>query len=159
MTAGRRRSLSDPLLLHATCVSLDRCGVLIRGPSGSGKSDLALRLIDRGALLVADDLTAIRRRGAGLVARLPPGAPAAARGRIEVRGIGLLPVPAAAEARLRLVVELAPAAGIERLPAPETADYLGVCLPLLRMDAFTAAAAAKVRLAARAFAGFIMPPS
>jgi HPr kinase/phosphorylase len=129
--------------LHATCVALGDRGVLITGPSGSGKSDLALRLIDGGAKLVADDLTTLRAQGDSLIALAPP----RLAGKIEVRGIGIMTVPSVHEVRLALEVALAPSAAIERLPEPETSDYLGVTLPRVQLDPFTASAAAKVRLA------------
>jgi len=145
--------------VHGTCVVLDGVGVLIRGPSGSGKSDLALRLIDGGARLVADDLTELRRRGAGVVAAAPPGTPAAARGRIELRGAGILPVPSAAEATLGLVLDLVRPDQVERLPEPAAWTCLGVALPVLALDPFAASAAAKVRLVLRTLPGGIMPPA
>ncbi|MEX0696578.1 MAG: hypothetical protein WD099_03470 [Dongiaceae bacterium] len=145
--------------VHGTCVVLDGIGVLIRGPSGSGKSDLALRLIDGGARLVADDLTELRRRGAGVVAAAPAGAAAAARGRIELRGAGILPVPSAAEAMLGLVLDLVRPDQVERLPAPAAWTCLGVALPVLALDPFAASAAAKVRLVLRTLPGGIMPPA
>jgi serine kinase of HPr protein (carbohydrate metabolism regulator) len=129
--------------LHATCVALGDRGVLITGPSGSGKSDLALRLIDEGAKLIADDLTTLRAEDGHLLALAPP----RLSGKLEVRGIGIMPVPSAPQARLALEVALAPSAEIERLPEPETAQYLGVTLPRVTLDPVTASAAAKVRLA------------
>jgi HPr kinase/phosphorylase len=129
--------------LHATCVALGDRGVLITGPSGSGKSDLALRLIDGGAKLVADDLTTLQTADGGLLALAPP----RLAGKIEVRGIGILSVASAPKVRLALEVALLPSAEIERLPEPQTAQYLGVALPRVTLDPFTASAAAKVRLA------------
>src|SRR3546814_14236208 len=69
--------------VHATTVALDGTGVLLRGPAGSGKSDLALRLIDQGARLVADDRTALALEGGRIIAR----APETIAGRTEVRGL------------------------------------------------------------------------
>jgi len=132
------------LLLHATTVALDGRAILITGPSGSGQSDLARRLIDGGARLVADDQTLVRRRGTILVAR----APATIAGRIEVRGIGIVTVPDLDEAPLGLQVDLVAAATIERLPEPEMRSILGVPVPVLRLAPFEASAAAKLRLAA-----------
>jgi len=134
---------SNETMLHATCVALGDRGVLITGPSGCGKSDLALRLIDEGAKLVADDLTTLRAENGGLLALAPP----RLAGKIEVRGIGIMPVPSTPRARLAVEVALAPSAEIERLPEPETSQYLGVTLPRVTLDPFTASAAAKVRLA------------
>ncbi|MFM2042306.1 MAG: HPr kinase [Pseudomonadota bacterium] len=135
--------------LHATCVSLAGAGVLLRGPSGSGKSDLALRLIDGGALLVADDQVILEMRGGALRAR----APERLAGYLEVRGIGLLPVPHAPDVRLVLVADLtAPGAEVERLPDPATVDLLGRSVPRIALDPFAASAPAKLRLALRAAA-------
>jgi serine kinase of HPr protein (carbohydrate metabolism regulator) len=134
--------------LHASCVAIGGRGVLIRGRPGAGKSDLALRLIDAGARLVADDRVAVARRGDTLVAT----APRAIRGLIEARGLGILAVRPAARARLRLIVDLVPAGRVARLPRPATRTILGVRLPRLALAAFEASAAAKVRLAVRAAA-------
>lgn len=152
-------------LVHGTCVALEQdgrpVGVLLRGVSGSGKSDLALRLIDRGARLVADDQCEIGRHeapgGPYLVAR----APAAIAGRIEVRGVGIVEVPVLSEVRLALVVDLTPPADIERLPAETTEALLGVALPRLSLDPSAPSAPAKLRTAlqARARASVSSPPS
>ncbi|MHA1114324.1 MAG: HPr kinase/phosphorylase, partial [Alphaproteobacteria bacterium] len=85
-------------LVHATCVSLWGAGILLRGPSGSGKSDLALRLIDGGAVLVADDQVSLELRDGGLFASPP----AATAGKLEVRGVGIVTVPFDEEAPMRL---------------------------------------------------------
>lgn len=129
--------------IHATCVALNGRGVMLCGPSGSGKSDLALRLIDGGAQLVADDRVCLSAGGGRLTAH----APEALRGLLEVRGLGPLRLPAATAADVALVVELCPGQPIERLPDPATARFSGVALPCLRLDPFEASAAAKVRLA------------
>ena len=150
--------MTDHLFIQATCVAIEGLGVLLRGPSGSGKSDLALRLIDGGAKLVADDGIELRRQGDRLFARLPPGAPEAVRGRIELRGLGILPAPVVAEAPLDLVIDLAAVESLERLPEPLTIELLGVALPLLRLSAREPSAAAKVRLAVRAGPRSIIPP-
>ena len=150
--------VADRLCVQATTVALDGCALLLRGPSGSGKSDLALRLVDGGAVLVADDLTLLIRAGGRLMARLPESAPPETRGRLEVRGIGLLPVPTIETAPVGLVVELRPQAEIERLPEPARWHCLGLDLPVVSLDPSTPSAAAKLRLVARAGTGFIMPP-
>ena len=131
-------------LVHATCVRLGAAGVLLLGPSASGKSDLGLRLIDGGATLVADDQVLVEAASGTLLARAPPNLP----GKIEVRGIGLIHVPVAPRVLLALAVDLDPAALGERLPRPERWQCEGLAIPLVRMDAFAASAAAKVRLAA-----------
>jgi serine kinase of HPr protein (carbohydrate metabolism regulator) len=146
------------LFIQATCVVVEGAGVLLRGPPGSGKSDLALRLIDGGARLVADDGVELRRHGADVIARLPPAAPDSLRGRIEARGLGIAPVPSIAESRLDLVIDLVAPEAVERLPEPETANLLGIELPLLRLAALEPSAPAKVRLAVRGGPGSIIPP-
>lgn len=131
--------------IHGTCVAVDGAGVLLCGPSGSGKSDLALRLIDGGALLVADDLTRLVRQGGGLLAL----APKRLAGRMEVRGLGIVALPHLRRARLALIVDLVAPEAIERLPQTRTRSHLGLAVPLIRLDPFEASAPAKVRLAAR----------
>lgn len=129
-----------------TCIDVDGAGVLLRGPSGAGKSDLALRLIDAGARLVADDMVELRRDRQRLVAS----APAAIAGLLEVRGFGPTAVSSVAGSDLALVVDLVTADAIERLPAPAYATLLGLRRPILELAPFEASAAAKVRLVARA---------
>jgi serine kinase of HPr protein (carbohydrate metabolism regulator) len=134
--------------IHATTVEIGGVGVLLRGPSGSGKSDLALRLLDAGARLVADDRTFLRREGGRVVAS----APATIAGRLEVRGIGIMTVPAVDAAVVGLVVDLV-AGPVERLPELCSVRLLEVDFPLVRLAPFEASAVAKLRLAARALAG------
>lgn len=127
--------------VHGTAVAIGTSGVLLRGPTGCGKSDLALRLIDRGAALVADDRTALFLVGNGIVAR----APKAIRDKMEVRGIGIVRVRSQPETELHLVVDLD--GTTERLPERETTAILGVPLRLLRLPAFESSTPAKIRLA------------
>ncbi|HXA71186.1 MAG TPA: HPr kinase/phosphatase C-terminal domain-containing protein [Stellaceae bacterium] len=131
------------ILVHGTTVALEGEGVLLRGPSGGGKSDLALRLIDGGARLIADDQTELARVADGLLAR----SPASIAGRMEVRGIGILRVPTVPSALLRLVIDLVAPDRVERLPEPQFCDYLQCSLPLLALAPFEASAPAKIRLA------------
>ena len=116
-------------------MSRDGDGVLLIGPSGSGKSDLALRLLGRGFSLVADDRVDIED---GVAAP-----PAALAGLLEVRGLGIVRLPYAATARLALVAELGPAA--DRLPEP--GRHAGLGLPLIRLDPAAASAPERVALA------------
>jgi serine kinase of HPr protein (carbohydrate metabolism regulator) len=132
--------------VHGTAVALGGDGILLRGPSGSGKSDLALRLIDEGAQLVADDQTELRLVDGGIRMTAPP--PIA--GQLEVRGLGLLRVPSVRSASLRLVVDLAAAGEIERLPEPKHCAIFGLSLPRIAVTPFEASATAKLRLALRA---------
>lgn len=115
-------------------------GVLIRGASGAGKSDLALRLIGQpGWRLVADDYAHVFASGDALYAT----APVAIAGRIEARGAGLLAVCRRDLVRLVLVVELTDEA-LERLPEPDRAMIEGVALPMVRLNPFEESAAQKV---------------
>jgi len=141
--------MTEPLLVHGTTVAIDGRGVLLRGPSGAGKSDLALRLIDAGARLVADDQSILRRDGEAVLA----GAPATISGLIEVRGIGLLRLDALTEARLALVADLVAPEAVERLPEPRSETILGISLPCVALAPFEASAPAKLRLALAAASG------
>lgn len=133
--------MSAPQLRQATCVAIGGRGVLLEGPPGSGKSTLALELIDRGARLVGDD-GVLLTRAEGLVLAAP--APAIA-GLIEVRNVGLVPLPACT-APVALWLRLAPDAPryVERA---EAADLLGCRVPRLWFDPVVPAAAIRVELA------------
>jgi len=138
------------MLVHGTAVALAGAGVLMRGPSGSGKSDLALRLVEGGALLVADDQTELWPTEGAVLLR----APTILAGRLEVRGLGILRMPSIAEAPLKLVLELVAPERVERLPDPEFCQYFQCDIPLLRLAPFEISAASKVRLALR---GLVAP--
>lgn len=128
--------------IHASTVAVDGRAVLISGPSGSGKSDLTLRLLDRGFTLVSDDQTIVRRDGDRLLASPPP----QIAGKLEVRGIGIMEMQAQSDVAVALLVELT--SDIQRLPDDSREHtVLGVPLPLVSIDAMTASAAAKVALA------------
>ncbi len=117
----------DGAVLHASCVAVCGRAVLIRGASGSGKSGLALELMALGAGLVADDRTRLWRREAALMAD----APAALRGRIEAREVGILGAPAAGPAEVALVVDMDTSES-DRLPPIREVRILDVRLPLVR---------------------------
>ncbi len=140
--------MTDTLLRHATAVAIEGEAVLLRGPPGSGKSDLALRLIDGGAQLVADDQTLLRRAGSRVVASAPP----AISGLIEIRGIGILRVDPAEAAPLFLIADLAASGAIERLPEGRCEAVLGVEVPLITLAPFEASAPTKLRFLRRALA-------
>jgi HPr kinase/phosphorylase len=140
--------VTDSLLVHATAVAIDGAAVLLRGPPGSGKSDLALRLIDGGARLIADDQAVLLRREGRIWVR----APATIAGLIEVRGVGILRLDPLDEAPLALVVGLIPAAEVERLPEPRCETIFGLAIPFLALAPFEASAVAKLRLALRTLA-------
>jgi len=133
--------------LHATAVAIGGKGVLLFGPPGSGKSDLALRLIDRGAILIADDRVVID------IAADPPrlSAPAAIAGLIEVRGVGLMRMPhlSAVPARLAVRLDVTP----DRLPESAVYRLGGSAIAELRLAAFEASAPLKVELAVARLAG------
>lgn len=144
-----------PIQIHGTCVEIAGTGVLLRGQPGSGKSDLALRLVDRGARLVADDRVTIEAGPDGLIATAAP----SIAGLIEVRGLGIARVTNVDRSHLGLVIDLATEDEIERLPEPGSCRILDVELPALRLEPFAASAAAKVRLAAQAVTQDILLPS
>ena len=120
----------------------DGRAVLITGPSGSGKSDLALRLLDRGFTLVSDDQTIVKKDGNRLVASAPP----TIAGKLEIRGIGIVDIESTDNVPVALIVELT--GDIQRLPDDSRErPILGVMLPLITIDAMTASAPSKVSLA------------
>lgn len=128
--------------LHASCVAADGRAVLIVGASGSGKSDLALRMLDRGFTLVSDDRTIVRRDGAKLIAS----APATIRGKLEIRGIGIVEMESVDDMPVSLVVELT--ADMQRLPDDSRERLiLGAGIPLVNINAMTASAPSKVAVA------------
>lgn len=136
-------------LLHGTAIRLGQVGLLLRGPSGSGKSDLALRLIEGGARLVADDQIAAERDDTDIWLTAPP----AIAGLIEVRGLGILRLPHDRSAVLRLVCDLVPRDQVERLPERGTCEILGIGVPQVALCAFDASTPAKLRFALRAMTG------
>ena len=127
--------------IHATTIYINGSGVLLSGPSGSGKSDLALRLIDGGARLVADDRTDLALADGRLVAS----APREIAGRMEVRGLGVLEKDAVPQTVLTLVVELVDPENVERVPKEATTTLLGIDVPVVRLHAFETSAVAKIR--------------
>jgi serine kinase of HPr protein (carbohydrate metabolism regulator) len=141
--------------VSGTCVSIGGHGVLLRGPSGSGKSDLALRLIEEGAALVADDRIDLTVRGDRLVAT----APAAIRGMLEVRGLGILRVDPLDSVELSTVIDLVAPEEVPRMPEPLRVEMLGVALPVFKLLSFEPSAPAKVRLAVRLSTGGIISVS
>lgn len=115
-------------LHQATCVAIGGRGVLIEGLPGSGKSSLALALIDRGAQLVGDDGVTLEVRDGHLRASPPPNI----AGLIEVRNVGLLPLPTAADVPVTLVLALDPQAP-RFIENAEQAERGGVAIPLVRL--------------------------
>jgi HPr kinase/phosphorylase len=131
--------------IHATCISYRDNGILLIGPSGSGKSDLALRMMmNKGAQLVADDRTDVEEKFGRLRATCPENI----RGMMEVRGIGLCRFEPCPSVFVELAVELVPAGEkIERLPEAETAEFCGVKIPKIRLHGFEISAIDKIILA------------
>jgi serine kinase of HPr protein (carbohydrate metabolism regulator) len=137
--AGPRLSAET---LHASTVAMDGRAVLITGPSGSGKSDLSLRLIDRGFTLVSDDQTIVKKDGSRLLASAPP----TIAGKLEIRGIGIVEMERTDNVPVALIVELT--SDIQRLPDDSRErPILGIGVPLISIDALTASAPAKVAIA------------
>lgn len=132
-----------PPTIHGTAVALDGCAALLLGASGRGKSDLALRLIDAGWVLVADDRVILSRRGNRLLAS----APAPIAGLIEARGLGLCRVPYLPEAEVVLAVDLAAPEAAERLPESASRSFEGIDIPLIKLCSFEISAVSKLRLA------------
>ncbi len=113
--------------VHGTAVLVGAEGILIRGASGTGKSALALALIERGARLVADDRLTLSACNGRIVAT----APRATRGMLELRGRGLIEVACETSCVLRLVADIVDGEGLERMPEEHhlTTTLLGIALP------------------------------
>ena len=139
--------------VHASCVAFGSKAVLIQGKSGSGKSDLVLRLLDspgygigqrlHQALLVADDQVILERIADQIVAR----APLSLAGKLEIRGQGIVELPWVESAMLCLVVDLMPVRDIPRLPEPSelTVELLGMAFPRLVLDPAQVSATSRIR--------------
>jgi hypothetical protein len=128
-------------LVHASCIAIGGRGVLLAGASGTGKSDLALRLIDRGAKLVSDDYTELRQVGEILLAR----APETIAGKIELRGVGIVELDADADVPVCLYADLDRIA--ERLPEAQTIVLAGQLVPLVALAALEPSAPLKLEYA------------
>lgn len=138
---GQAAGFGEPVLQHATCVACSGRGVLIMGEPGTGKSSLALRLIDRGAMLVADDYALLRREGDALVATPPE----RIAGLMEIRGLGISRLPYRKRAEIALAVRLG--TEDERLPEPKEWEMLGLRRPLVVLDALRDDSPLKVEMA------------
>lgn len=130
--------------VHGTCVAFGDIGILLRGVSGSGKSDLALRLIEAGAALVADDRVELR---AG-EDRLTAAAPAGLAGLMEIRGLGLVELPSVSDIPVELIADLVSTADMERLPATVWEECAGIRIRKVAVAPFEQTAVAKLRIAA-----------
>jgi len=132
--------------IHATCVAKDGRGILIMGPSGSGKSDLALRLVDRGFVLVSDDYCHLRPASEGPAAHLLATPPTNIAGMLEVRHIGIVNLPYAIEMPIALAIALEEKP--ERMPDhPATLKLLGFPIPCVALAGLEPSAPIKVEMA------------
>jgi HPr kinase/phosphorylase len=134
-----------PQMIHGTAISIGGHGVLIMGESGSGKSDLALRLIDRGAILISDDVVFLETHENAPILTVAPNI----AGKIEVRGVGISNVDFIASAPLRLVIEFVDAP--DRLPEDIAHTTIGdYVVPVSKLNPFEHSSAIKVEYALRA---------
>lgn len=137
-------AIAAPELLHATAIAINGQGVLLMGPSGSGKSDLALRLIDRGAVLISDDVVLVETARPLPILRTAPNI----AGMIEVHGVGILKVPFADQVPLHLAIELGRA--VDRMPSDaQTMEIGGVSVRSISIFGLEASAPLKVEQALR----------
>ena len=137
--------LSIMSLHHASCVEIEGKGIVIFGPSGSGKSDLAIRLIDAGGKLVSDDYVTITNEGNVLYAYPAPNI----EGMIEMRGVGLIKLSYLKISTLVLALNLVTDKDIERLPEKNTFRINKAIIPLYNFNAFSVSAIAKIKLLLR----------
>jgi len=142
MSGSDRGDDAASLLVHGSAVRLFGYGILLLGPPTSGKSDLALCLIDVGAVLIADDQVSLTRRDDHLHAR----APERLAGLLALRGMGIMRLPCA-EGGLDIAVDLVPSSmTTDPLPAQATASWLGVTLPKLALDPLKPSAVARIKM-------------
>ena len=127
--------------IYASCVEFMGSGLLICGRSGSGKSDLCLRLIDAGAKFIADDQTIIENKGGKLKARCPD----SIKGMLEIRGIGIVEMPCIDETEINLKLSLQSFDQIDRMPEKHTELIENVRLPIFYLDAFSVSAVIKIK--------------
>ena len=126
---------------HSTSVVIEDLGILIKGQSGIGKSDLALRLIDSGATLISDDVTICKKIGDYLYLF----SHSDTRGLLEVREIGIMTVPYVENIKLTLVVELVEEK-LERIPRMMSCNILGVKFPKIKIFGKSSSAVAKIKI-------------
>jgi serine kinase of HPr protein (carbohydrate metabolism regulator) len=130
------------MLVYGTAIKINDKGVLLRGPSGSGKSDLALRLMQSGSKLISDDQVIVDTIEGVLCAK----APDELAGLLEVRGVGILNVPYAECCSIDLVVDLVAHGDVDRLPEAQTEEFDGICVPKLFLNAFDISTPIKLEL-------------
>tara|TARA_Y100001970_G_scaffold294354_1_gene451342 strand:- start:23956 stop:24399 length:444 start_codon:yes stop_codon:yes gene_type:complete len=129
--------------LHASCATHNGHGVLLRGPSGIGKSDLCLRLISQGFRLVADDQVELKSVGKILLGTPP----IRIRGLLEVRGVGIMRIAYAVSTPICLVVDLVEPEFIERLPEESIFEFKEVSVPRIKINPFESSVIEKISLA------------
>mgnify|MGYP001269810703 CR=1 FL=1 len=127
--------------IHSTSVVLDDNGILITGDSGSGKSDLALRLIDSGATLISDDITFCEKK----IDRIILSCPSQTKGLLEVREVGIITVPFVEQIKLKMIVKLMNKE-LERLPRKKFSKLLGINIPLLTINGNNTSSVIKVKV-------------
>ncbi len=127
--------------IHATTIAIGGRAVLIFGRSGAGKSDLALRLIDRGARLVSDDYTLVSAQDGTLVTAPP----ATIAGKMELRGVGIIELAHERDVSAALIVDLDQ--DPDRLPEPGTRDIAGIAIPVITLHGLEPSAPIKVEKA------------
>ena len=129
--------------IYANSVNINGFGILIRGVSGCGKSDLSLRLIHMGSGLISDDQTiAIKNNNDIIILN----APETIAGKIEIRGFGILNIAYDKDIALRLIVDLLPVDQIERMPMQNYDIILGVKIPVLQLNSFEISAVEKIHI-------------
>lgn len=133
-------------LIHASCVQFLSKGLLIVGPSASGKSDLSLRLMDEGAKLVSDDQVLVTVEQSEHHSKLRAEAPEKIKGLIELRGYGIIPVPHDLFTYLDLVIELKPFKELERLSYLHSHWILGCSLPKMMVDAAWPSSVSRIKV-------------
>lgn len=127
--------------LHATSVAIEDNGVAIFGDPGSGKSDLALRLIDSGATLISDDITVFSKSEKNINLFGIENT----KGLLEVREVGIITVPYVEGIKLKLVVRLTDRV-IERIPKKNQINLLGLKFPKLEINGKNSSSVAKVKV-------------
>ncbi len=127
--------------IHGTCIEISGIGILFKGVSGSGKSDLALRCLFAGAKLVADDIVIINKEGDELIAS----SPSKLKGLLEVRGVGIVTKPYVNITKLGLIVELEKDNKISRIPEEEVCNIDGVMLKHINLNPFEISAVEKLK--------------
>ena len=131
--------------LHASCIAIGELGLLIRGASGTGKSDLVLRMLDepQGAVLVADDQVILTKEYGVIYASAPP----ILAGKLEIRGQGIVKRPFLAKVKLSHILDLTASTDVTRMPEASElqATILNQVFPRLKLYSFHASAPARIR--------------